>query len=402
MGSAYQLSTFPERILRIELAYQKNCEESMQKEDVRIRLYTIEDCGFYRRGSQDPQYGLIDEIIEDLKDWVSNRNINQTCTYNPEGNFLKTYCCDIRSNSCGDFLITIWNETASNDGTIAFIDGDKPVGKADLSIAEVDGGNIPGYPTYFWFMPSIDKFATIQLSGSTRNGVRNLGEYLRNYMKWHSSYANREHSKQGHLFFEEEISVLNYRITSYSDKTSSYPIPENMIVKFNFFLHEKGGKSEDFIRQNRNSIQRALFKSTLTLSSSEEKGFVERFFDVFSINKERMNHELNFSYNMEFNNPSEEEVEALIKAWRRLEAESESEWEDLGFEVLEECSIRKTKKVWMSKYIASSVFRLPVKKDSEKVDIENLLNVLTEQKKIILNKLNGGAEITVRHESAAS
>jgi hypothetical protein len=137
------------------------------REEFTITFYSIDRCGYYETGQEKCKFGEIRETLEGLRTWVfsNNMQIGGTCTYDlQEGqNTYHTYCYDLIKDHSGDsYLLATWNEIPSVDGNVASINGGSPVKDAEVSLTELPAGNIPGYASYFWFIPSLNSFATVR------------------------------------------------------------------------------------------------------------------------------------------------------------------------------------------------------------------------------------------------
>ncbi|MCA9040987.1 MAG: hypothetical protein KDA65_11615, partial [Planctomycetaceae bacterium] len=149
--------------------------------EARVKFFTIDRCGYYKYRSSHSAFGEIGGVLSNLSDWVSGKSVSLTATYHPtneqDENLLNTYCFSIRSNSSGDFLLTTWNETESDEGTVASLELTGRVENAAIELIDVPDGYVPGYPAYFWFPNGLNGFATIQFR-SRLNGRNNLTHYL--------------------------------------------------------------------------------------------------------------------------------------------------------------------------------------------------------------------------------
>ena len=83
--------------------------------------------------------------------------------------------------------MTTWNKIADVEGKIASIDGQGITGQANVETTEPPRGYIPGYPSFFWFIPERSLFATIQFN-TPLNGRKNLVWYLYNFIKRFTSF----------------------------------------------------------------------------------------------------------------------------------------------------------------------------------------------------------------------
>jgi hypothetical protein len=91
---------------------------------------------------------------------------------------LPVLCADIRTNpDTNDCLLTTWNVTPHAGDQIASIQGNSVVGNPVVVMNNLPAGGIPGFATYFWFIPAQSVLATVRFH-HTHNGHQGLDMYL--------------------------------------------------------------------------------------------------------------------------------------------------------------------------------------------------------------------------------
>lgn len=307
---------------------------------------------------------------------------NKTSTYQGEesSGTRSTYCYSIKSSEVGDYLITTWNGISESSEAVASVAGDEPVGKAKVNLTEIPDGNIAGFATYFWILPSLNKLATLQFSHSSRrNGLPEFRKYISNYMRIFSSYCvvkAQPSSNKSEDTLEESIDILGYANKNGETK--------QLIPKFSTILHEKTPRNLEIIREKRTSIRRVLRKIELSRDSEYQADFVEKAFSWLGIKGiEKESRKFKFKYGIELRSPSKEDLEKIILNWKSESRSSDSSWENLGFQLEGESTIR-----WIDSFLASDVFSLNFQRiNKELVDADSLLTALSENRKIILDAL---------------
>lgn len=355
---------------------------SAKKEDIRIRIHAINECGYYQRGKQDRKFGNASSILRDLKSWIEGKNLNETSTYQDDDSSgtHSTYCYCIKSNTFGDYLVTTWNGISESSEAVASVAGNEPVGEAKVNLTEIPDGNIAGFATYFWIMPSLGKLATLRFSTSNRrNGLPEFRKYISNYMKIFSSYCvvqPKSISNQVTDKSEEDIEIAGYACKNGK--------PEQLIPKFSTVLHEKTSKNLKIIREERESIRRVVRKIELSRDSKYQADFVEKAFSWLGIKQiEKESRKFKFKYGIELHSPSAEDLEKIILSWNSKNNDSDSNWENLGFQLEGESKIR-----WIDSFLASEVFSLNIQRINEElIDADSLLTALSENRTIILDAL---------------
>ncbi len=245
-------------------------------EDARINFYSIQRCGYYRHGTSESIIGNISGLLSQLQSWATRDELplGSTCTFSPqdtEDNLLRTFCFDIKSNvNTGDFFLTTWNETPSNEGKVPSVSSDRPVGEAQVHLNDIVEGTIPGYATYFWFIPQINVFATIKFQ-HLLNGQPNLVKYLNGFLETFSDHAVTTQTDDNNL------TILGYREDINSE-------PQGLYHSFKSRLLRKAGEIE-FIRQKHASIRKIIRKSQLDLEIEEERSLISKMLLKVGITK---------------------------------------------------------------------------------------------------------------------
>src|SRR5690625_568763 len=91
-------------------------------EEAKVTFYKIEKCGLYEYGADVSKLGNVAGFLSQLKYWVkkNDKPLDETCTYAIEESedVDRTFCYDLIANGMtGDFLLTTWNETRSEEHT---------------------------------------------------------------------------------------------------------------------------------------------------------------------------------------------------------------------------------------------------------------------------------------------
>ena len=84
-------------------------------------------------------------FLKDLKNWVSDKTLNKTCTYAfLDGDESKTFCYDIQEGTQGHYLLITWNKVSSFSNGVATVSGTSKVGEADIKTNNHNVDDIPG------------------------------------------------------------------------------------------------------------------------------------------------------------------------------------------------------------------------------------------------------------------
>ncbi|MCS3806718.1 hypothetical protein HNO92_004327 [Chromobacterium alkanivorans] len=337
-------------------------------EKAKISFYKIKECGFYRRGESTPAFGSIDALLSDLQRWSSNKNLVQTKVFEPRDgqDIHPAYLLDIK-NSGDSWVVTTWNQTPANEAGVASIKGESNVGSAEVVINEIDPGSIPGFATYFWFLPRQNIFASVRFQ-HLWTGQKSLQNYFDSFLGSFSRYVVFDNTSSG-----ADVEIIGYR----DDEDDP---PMNLLPRFKTALEQKPGR-KDYIRQRAQRIRKVIRKSVLKLQRTPDFALWQTFLHKMHISPPSTRNE-NVKVQYEIATTVQvSDVDAIIAEW---EEHHEREWDDYGFEFKGEAN----KTYWLSHSLARGEFDLDVVRDHpEVVNSESLLSALHAKREHILSIL---------------
>ena len=329
-------------------------------ETVKLNLYDVDRCGYYEDLSNEREFCDLNELLTDLNQWIEGKELQLTKTYGQEDydNRLPTYCLDlVRDGATGDYLLTTWNQTPTDQGNYASINLSSSVGQYDLDIQEIPDGYVPGYPTYFWFLPQHSKFCTIRFN-QPLNGHPNLKLYLKNYLKNYSGWVFDDGG-------QEERNILGYGISEENIDPNLNPI----------FESRPSIKAGDraFLINNARYIRKVMRKNRLSYQNRDNINFVNNMFNKIGIRNDRAPevdyNDIRFEIDREF---TVEEVENVYDYWVDNLRENDNHLDDIGFKF-----VGNYEDYWLSRIIQKQEFEIDViRRQEEVVDAESLLSEL--------------------------
>lgn len=338
---------------------------------VTINFYNIRKCGYYARGGDRHEFGSIDSILPQLFDWVSQEGftLEDTCTYRAEDeeNVLRTFCCNIRNQRItGDYLLTLWNETPSVDGRVASVDIHNPVGQATVHLNDLEDGTIAGYPTYFWFLPDENVFATVRVNAGL-NGHPNMMRFFKGFVDIFSDHVVRDEDPDE----DGNYSIVGYRCAVDDD------ILDNLYPAFHSVPLRNPGEL-DFIREHRGKIRKLHRKTTLTVNAEEHLDFWQQLMTMARLRQAPdLRQNADVTYALPFT-PSGEELEGIIEEWQEGVGTG---WDDIGFSIKGE-----QQPLWLSTSLAktSREFELEWDDNNAIVTSESLMGHLIDHRDDLL------------------
>lgn len=279
--------------------------------DFNLDFYSIIKCGYFKRGEIESSFGNINDLFTDYGIWIDGKSIQRTKTYE-QGKYLNrlpVYCYDFyKIQETQDILLITWNETMNEDGTIYSIPGNSQVGQSELNTSSVPDGNIPGYATYFWFIPEKQLLCSLRPEGQALNGQDNLKTYLKNFLEISPSFTIYDGSD-----------IIGY---SNGNPTEVTPV----IPKFETRMKYRDTQLEG-IRSKVNEIRKIVIKNKLYLRDEVKRGFMRSILDnVFLPNREiGILQETDYKLEFDFE-PNIEDLNSIIDGWNESGDES-----DIGF-----------------------------------------------------------------------
>ncbi|WP_139044305.1 hypothetical protein [Marinobacterium stanieri] len=151
-------------------------------------VYDVTRCGLYIGRKPEPTHLPIGPLLKEIKQWAidSEKPIIETSTYTKNHRTEESYCLDMVSSN-GQYLLALWNKVPHSKSGVGMINGSKAASSAKVSHTKIGNGDIPGYPTFFWFLPSSNKMIAIKIE-SPALGISQLREYIKGYLYSFCSY----------------------------------------------------------------------------------------------------------------------------------------------------------------------------------------------------------------------
>ena len=336
--------------------------------NTKITLYEIERCGYYAHGDQQPSFGDLSSTLAELKSWIAQDDftVRKTRTFDqPLGSDqLPVYCYGLYPEpNTGDYLLITWNETETVEGKFAGLFADGPTGNAEVSASAVPDDTIPGFPTYFWFIPEHGLVAAIQFDNRL-NGHQGMNFYLRGFLERFSRWTHTKNGQEGGLDFE---------VIGYSEEQNG-EITNKVKPQFRSKLCRNPGLI-DFIKKNQEDISKIVRKNKYRggagIGEGAERSVVKTLLSLLGFENDPVPvPDMRYRYEIAYT-PDKDELNEIIDSWDPNRAAS---WNDIGFQFR-----GKSKTHWLGQSVASDVLSLDV-------DLKN--PVLFDEHSIICEIIN--------------
>ncbi|HHU93729.1 MAG TPA: hypothetical protein GXX62_01385 [Alcaligenaceae bacterium] len=182
-----------------------------------ITLYEVKYCGYFDTPlGRKPRFGDLNSILSDLNKWGKGQYLEDTKTFDPEkdSDIFPIYLADIAYLK-GDWLVAMWNAVPKSEGGVAAVSGRSHVGSPSVEVSPSKNGTIPGFATYFWFLPDQKILATIRLKRPF-TGQQAMQQYMESFIRYFSSHVVHDESTKN----SDDVSPLGY-----SHTTGGEPLP---------------------------------------------------------------------------------------------------------------------------------------------------------------------------------
>lgn len=259
----------------------------------RITFYKINRCGLYVRSKNgsvsQPKFLGAKELLADLSQWAIGKNLADTDVFkNAQNQGFCTYLADIKSGTDSTILV-MWNQVPHSDAGVLSLPNNSTVGSIQQADANaIMANSIPGYPTYFWFIPSRNVFATICFN-TIVNGRAAMESYVKQFMKLFSEHVVKELDQQTNTLvvkgYSKDPTDPQETVFKYPPAFSSYlyPLPQGLDV-----LKNKAPEIKKITKkakaEYRTKISQSLFQQALSLFKGIQRNPVAS--DVFTVKTE--------------------------------------------------------------------------------------------------------------------
>lgn len=341
----------------------------MPIEKAKITFFNVDKCGLYKHGDDTLKAGGITEILDNLTSWSNGKDLALTKTYQvaSTSDVMPAYLFDIKKKG-GSYLVTIWNEMPSSSGAVASVDPNSSVGSVSVTMNPLKAGTLPGFATYFWFIPSRSVFASVQFQHSLV-GKKELEKYLESFIDPHSKFVVFQHSGSN-----------GFKVKKYFDAAGvEY---KKLTSKFRSKIVRKPGDI-NHILNNYMNLEKVIRKTNLEMKNSVHKGVFEKLVGLIKrvkgIKYKIPLSDVNISYELplqlDYN-----ELNDIINDWNASSGHSRSEWDDYGFQFKGEMN----NTYWLSSSLARDKFDLNItRSNDEVVDAQSLIDSLVAKQSVI-------------------
>lgn len=334
-------------------------------EKAKITFFSIHSCGYYAGGVGKSKiaFGDLDGILSQLAAWTRHKTLLQTQTFqtSADSEFLPVFLFDICK--CQDaWLITLWNQTPSNENAVASVMANGSVGSATVHMNKIAPGSIPGFATYFWLLPSKGVFANVRFQHAV-SGHAPMRAYIRGFMERSADHVVYAPDQATAALDAPDVVIEGYRANPLS------PVRTDVHPRFSTSVFTKVGECEMLIK-NAPSVTKIRHRTTLQLQVADDLEFWQKMWRrIKGSARPTQADAIQVEYDIK-TSVTETDVRAIITQWNQ--GHDLPSWDDYGFQLKGDASTH-----WLSKTYARDEFELNVaRKNEEIVEANSLLEEL--------------------------
>lgn len=345
------------------------------RERAGVCWYRLRKCGYYNsQRAPQAQFGDLSQVLADLQQWGQNKQLTETQTFGPtaaesEAEQLPVYLLDIRGGQ-DDWLLTLWNQTPSTQGQVASIPTDAVVGQAGVVMNGLAPNTIPGYATYFYFVPSLAAVAAVRFQHMIF-GHAGMKHYMSGFVRQFTRHVRWSDT----LTAEGALEILGYAAGPTDE-------PQDLVPYFKSEVMKQGGE-RDLLVQRALDVRKIIRKTVLNNGRRPDLALWQRLLRRAGMADAP---EAPPSVRLEYEMPARFEPEAMHALQERWDAQSAEmeDWEDVGFILQGEQT-----PYWLSKSVARGTFDIDVERDNlEVVNPESLLSQLRAHRAAITSSIH--------------
>lgn len=311
-------------------------------ETAKVALYDIKKCGYYPRGRFVKDFGDVQTMMEDLSAWVQGKDLSQTRLNIRKK--LGVFVADARGDG-NRFLVTLWNEVPATDGQVASIRSNSGVGRPDVVMNGIEQGTIPGFATYFYFMPDRNLVAGVRFQHASY-GQLSMCYYMRDFLR----YAGR------HVVLERGDDDVVHLVGTVENPGDE---PKYRKPIFETVPSAREGKL-DLLARHAGQISKVVRKASLDATREVDLSLWQLALDRISARpRPRGPDPIRIRYELDVQ-LTEPDVRDIIQGWRD---ENGEEWDDVGFVLRGSANDIE----WLSHSSARGEISVDVRRDSPEV-----------------------------------
>jgi hypothetical protein len=325
-----------------------------------VTFFDINAFGFYRLKRKakelDFKFGSIEEIFQDLEQWLVGKKIEETIPWNILNHPMrsKTYCRGVAIDpDTNDIVMVMLRAVGDKSGNLHGVKVGSEVGSnASETVkagTEVEGEEVIwGEPCYYWIIPEHNKMASIIFSHSGADTIR-----FCNYITTHVNNNGNVGAVRKQTTSERAHTTDVHRNIKVIKTTFAYQQGDNKcncIFKFDFEQTKIKTAIKNLSEMIPN-ITQTIIRDTTTTRLEDERGPLLKLASEYLPSLFGEHPELQAPKRIEVRidgAPSPEEIAELF-----AQRTDDTDWADVGFKIKD-----SDIPVWLTKYIVKSTLAI--------------------------------------------
>jgi hypothetical protein len=280
-------------------------------EHIRLKFYKASHFGFYSRRATTPRLYDMEFTFREFSGWVANKRVKATVAARQSegGEFEKIFCAACkRDEENGDYLIVLWMGIDTGDGnSVGAIPSDANTNDegTNLQENEFDPGSIPGYPLYFYVIPSQNVICPIKI-GKNQCSMVPFKKYFLGYLANVSSMCNYVVNQDG-----DRVCV------SYGRNPEQIEAQYHPKFEYSYWIRND---DRAFISDNRLSISKVIKSEVMVRESARD--LMSRVLGTGNVANRRTIERESVKFKFEIDMiPSEEELREMLESYDHARGE---------------------------------------------------------------------------------
>ncbi|EAW26074.1 hypothetical protein ATW7_01150 [Alteromonadales bacterium TW-7] len=344
-----------------------------------ISFFKLDDFGFYEKGKEIPEYSNFHEMVAKFHDWVEGcTSYEDTCPFDGKKRTTnKSLFClnSTYDHNTGDVVLVLWKTIGSHGGSVNGIDITASPNQNYIKTVEKSSKDVVfGEPMYYWFIPTLNVFASIKLANSVAD-TNLVKRYFRSYVEHFMECKGR------HVSMEEKDG-LSYKKVTFSNEHG-----KGLHFKFHASTF-KQKMNEDRLEALRKRITHLVKRDYISATGSQGRDLWSKMTNglpLISAPKTKDNRKVETVSEIQ---PTLQELKELLHIY---EQSNFGGWENIGVRVDDSDRI-----IWLNEFSAREYIALDYKREN--------LPVLTAEQlmiKILSKRDDLIATVTKAQEKAA-
>ncbi|MBV6786112.1 hypothetical protein KWH02_13105 [Xanthomonas campestris pv. uppalii] len=325
------------------------------------KFYRVTHCGYYRHGGHTAEIGDMEYFLSELSDWAATKSLEDTRAEG-SGDRLTAYLFDIKHYG-GCWVVVLWNEVPADAGAVASVPANAPVGGATALANPVAANSIPGFPTYFLFIPDDDLVAPL-VYGDSVLGLQQFKYYAYNFLENSTSAVNFEE-------LDDDVTILGY-------EDDDGEVHANLRPRFDIQL-KRGGRQTEAIIQRATSIRSIIRVAEVNTIAPPDRARFQKFLDFFNLTAEPAAKKVRIRQEIPVT-VTQQQVREMIES---LGDDIIPKRNDLAFKFE-----RDSKPYWLSGGIPTGTYEVPVNKAHGVFPADELARAFSRRKAAVIGDAN--------------